>query len=62
MPKQAPDSVSALITDVIVGFESTEYTVTENEEQVTVCVEILNSFNGKPLHPFSAVLLPTSGM
>ena len=50
------------IVDVIVGFDPDVYSITEAEEQVTVCVEVLNSFNGKHLHSFSVVLLPTSGI
>ncbi|CAI7997308.1 Putative molluscan insulin-related peptide(s) receptor [Geodia barretti] len=44
----------------MVGFYPNVYSITEAEEQVTVCVEVLNSFNGKHLHSFSVVLLPTS--
>ena len=57
-------SISYLfLADIIfVGFSSSTYTATESEQQVTVCVQILNSESGGALRPFSVSILPEEGV
>lgn len=47
-----------LCPDMLVGFSSSVYTTTETEGQVSVCVEVTNSFNGKALRPLTVAILP----
>ncbi|CAI8054130.1 Putative insulin-like peptide receptor [Geodia barretti] len=46
---------------MVIGFSSKEYTTTESLGEVSVCVKILNSFNGEALEPFTIALLPDEG-
>ena len=50
------------LADIFVGFSSSTYTATESEQQVTVCVQILNSESGGALRPFSVSILPEEGI
>ena len=54
-------SISYLFLAVFVGFSSSTYTATESEQQVTVCVQVLNSETGGALRPFSVSILPKEG-
>ena len=47
---------------VFIGFSSSTYIVTESEQQVTVCVQVLNSESGGALRPFSVSILPEEGI
>ena len=47
---------------MVIGFSSKEYTTTESLGEVSVCVKILNSFNGEALEPFMIALLPDEGI
>ena len=47
---------------MLVGFSSIEHTTTESLGEVSVCVEVFNSFNGKALEPFTVALLPDEGI
>ena len=50
------------LADVFIGFSSSTYIATESEEQVTVCVKVLNSEPGGALRPFSVSILPEEGI
>ena len=43
---------------MLVGFSSSAYTTTETVGQVSVCVGVTNSFNGKALRPLTVAILP----
>ena len=47
---------------MFIGFSSSTYTATESEQQVTVCVQVLNSESGGALRSFSVSILPEEGM
>ena len=47
---------------MLIGFSSSTYTATESEQQVTVCVKVLNSESGGALRPFSVHILPEEGI
>jgi hypothetical protein len=60
----SPESAVVTIMDddgMVIGFSSKEYTTTESLGEVSVCVKILNSFNGEALEPFTIALLPDEG-
>ena len=54
--------IHTLHTGMVIGFSSKEYTTTESLGEVSVCVKIINSFNGEALEPFSIALLPDEGI
>ena len=47
-----------LCPDMLVGFSSSAYTTTETVGEVSVCVGVTNSFNGKALRPLTVAILP----
>ena len=47
---------------MFIGFSSQDYTVIESEQQVTICVEILNTEFGGALRQFSVSVLPEEGI
>ena len=51
-----------IIIGMVIGFSFKEYTTTESLGEVSVCVKILNSFNGEALEPFTIALLPDEGI
>ena len=50
------------LTDVFIGFSSSTYIAVEYEQNVTVCVEVLNSESGGALRPFNVSILPEEGI
>ena len=47
---------------MVIGFSSEVYTTTESSGKVSVCVKLINSYNGKALEPFTIALLPDEGI
>ena len=46
---------------MLIGFSSLTYITTESEQNVTVCVQVLNSESGGALRPFNVSILPEEG-
>ena len=46
---------------MVIGFNSTSYIATETDQQVAVCVDVLNPPSGGALRPFTVTLLPEKG-
>ena len=47
---------------MFIGFSHLDYTATESEQQVTVCVQVLNSESGGALREFNVSILPEEGI
>ena len=50
------------LTDVFIGFSSSTYIAVESEQNVTLCVKVLNSESGGALRPFNVSILPEEGI